>query len=152
MKKECTTCNKRKPLGEFYNQTKGKYGLRSSCKECEKVYHKIYYRSKHPLQPKQKHFWRPEKGQQFDAYGSFDGKKKNDSIYSKKHHKHPASPFICIHNENNYILAKSQDGNEYELYTNLFYFTKSPPAQRHRGRVGNYYCSISSPVYIFTSL
>lgn len=34
--KKCSICNKDKELSNFYKQAKGKFGVKSSCKDCEK--------------------------------------------------------------------------------------------------------------------
>ena len=36
--KKCSKCNIEKKVSEFYKQKTGKYGLRSHCKECIKIY------------------------------------------------------------------------------------------------------------------
>ena len=41
--KTCTKCNVEKALTEFYKDKKGKYGVRSDCKDCAKSWKKEHY-------------------------------------------------------------------------------------------------------------
>lgn len=43
--KVCTKCGEDKPFSEYYKHKEGKYGLRSSCKQCIADYGKKYYES-----------------------------------------------------------------------------------------------------------
>ena len=42
MKKQCTKCEKQKPLSDFYKDKRATDGLYSSCKECGYKYYKIH--------------------------------------------------------------------------------------------------------------
>ena len=44
--KQCTDCKIVKPLEDFRNQERGKFGKRSKCKKCEYLKYKEYYSSK----------------------------------------------------------------------------------------------------------
>ena len=50
--KVCTKCKEDKPLAEYYKKKKGKYGVDSTCKTCEKQRRKSYYEEnkEHTLQ------------------------------------------------------------------------------------------------------
>jgi hypothetical protein len=41
--KKCTACEKEKPFSEYGKNKKGKFGLKSKCKPCLKLYDKTYY-------------------------------------------------------------------------------------------------------------
>jgi hypothetical protein len=36
--KTCTTCNVEKEITDFYKQPRGKFGVKSECKHCQKAY------------------------------------------------------------------------------------------------------------------
>ena len=98
-KKKCTKCHKRKNLSKFYKQTEGKYGLRASCKKCEKIYHRQRYIYLKLLQKAQlkpvPNGWFPKAGERFSVY------------LRETRAKCILSPFLCEANEERRIIATS---------------------------------------------
>ncbi|MHC4478500.1 MAG: hypothetical protein ACYTEL_22925 [Planctomycetota bacterium] len=43
MNKQCSICKKKKPLSDFYKQSKDKTYYRSECKKCSKAASRRYY-------------------------------------------------------------------------------------------------------------
>ena len=100
-KKKCTKCHKRKNLSKFYKQTEGKYGLRASCKKCEKIYHRQRYIYLKLLQKAQLKpvpiSWFPKAGERFSVY--LRETRVNCIL----------SPFLCEANEERRVIAKSHE-------------------------------------------
>lgn len=45
--KKCSKCNKEKPLSDFHKDKKGKFGVRSDCKDCVSKRHNQYSQEKY---------------------------------------------------------------------------------------------------------
>jgi hypothetical protein len=45
MNKRCSICRRKKPLSEYYKQSKNKPYYRSECKKCSKKASRTYYRA-----------------------------------------------------------------------------------------------------------
>ncbi len=111
--KICTSCKQRRPLEKFSKQTLGRYGVRPKCKACESEDAKARYALKVgnpiPIQKPKQHLrsWQPRPKQRFEAY--------------LKNVKCVLSPFTCVTNEVNRIVAKTDEGL-WQLDKSVFYF------------------------------
>ena len=63
--KKCRECGKTKSLEEYYKHKRGKYGRRTKCKECVKVYNKAY-RESEAGKAKRKAYNQSEKGKAYN--------------------------------------------------------------------------------------
>ncbi len=72
--KICTKCKKEKELSKFSKQQKGKFGVRTLCKECQNKYFKNYYINNEKKLIKNKKDW-------------YINNKNKVKIYNIKYHK-----------------------------------------------------------------
>ena len=82
---KCSRCGETKPFSDFYKKKTTKYGIKSSCKQCEQKERKAYYKNN-----KQKEFENDKKyvsnnTEKINKQRSIR-RKKNPNYY-KKHHQ-----------------------------------------------------------------
>lgn len=118
MLKTCTKCSLEKPLSEYAKSKSERFGVRSKCKSCVKIYNKEYQLRKFPDRPKRYLSGLTKK--EYDRYYSRLNRPKRNSLQARRRSRMKRSTFEGYRKEieNFYWLAhdlKAVSGEEYHV-------------------------------------
>lgn len=66
--KHCSKCNLEKPLEEFSNCARGKYGKKSYCKECDRIHNQDLYNKNKNKRILQNQIWQIKNREEYLEY------------------------------------------------------------------------------------
>lgn len=107
MTKTCTKCKKEKELSEFTKEKKGKYGVRSKCKECANKYTREYKKNNREKISEGNKKYRKrnhKKVKEYNKQYNKDNSSKRNKIYRDRSKRDPL--FKMVNNIRRSIIRK----------------------------------------------
>lgn len=102
--KECTKCKKIKQFEFFGKQKRGKYGLRSKCKECTRVYYKEYCKKNSGLLVERAKQWNDANPEKAAEHRKKYANKNPEDITERKKQWRKANPERIKRYWTNYVV------------------------------------------------
>jgi len=128
MIKKCTKCGVEKPFSEFYKEKTVKSGLRSSCKDCERLRNKIYReKNKEKVKKHAKEYckknkeklkdtlykWREENPEKFKTINKRYYEKNKENLNEKTRNYYNKNREACLQQKSEYFQKNKDKIREY---------------------------------------